>query len=141
MQRLWLISTYLQQQWNCDSRHALHVDNTHFAKVAGLKKLQQTQRDQVIDLVTEGWLEVVPETEGQRIKFFRLTVTAEEKLAKLLKLNHRNAVKMPRSIEKMGIQPKLMDVSGGDLSNTSISGEFDPTTPEETFDAFWQTTL
>lgn len=135
MQRLWLLTLWLKQELNCDKRHHMQVTTSFFAQCAGIHRLQQTQRQQVYDLVKLEWLEIVPETAHQKQKYYRLTEWAEKQLQKVTTFDNRNASRVPREIQKTGIQPTLLDVPQPDLSDISTSGEFD--SEADTWEAFW----
>lgn len=141
LQRHWLMTLYQEERWHCQSRNELHVQNKFFAHVSGLEKLQQTQRKQVAELVSEGWLEIVPETAKNRSVFYRLTDKGRDDLEAICHPSKRIWWSVPKAIEKRGIQPKLMDASGSQLSELSVSGENDFSSHEELSHAFFTETL
>jgi hypothetical protein len=127
MQRYWIMTLWQEQRWLCASQNELHVTTRFFAQIAGLDKLQQTQREQVYDLVTEGWLEVVPGTEHQKIKFYRLTEFADTEIYEIINRGKRTKWNVRREFEKVGDQPKMFEVTEGEISPAvsiySVSGE------------------
>jgi hypothetical protein len=141
LQRHWIMTLYQEERWHCSDSKELWVENQFFAHYSGLRKLQQTQRDQVMELVSEGWLEIVPETAKRKSVSFRLTVWGRDELEKICHPWKVLWKSVPKSIEKMGIQPKLFSQSGEQLSNLSVSGEPAELTKEEIDHAFFAETL